>query len=107
MVDELHAGGWLMAICYAAQTIYAFATASTTTKTAYSTLVSNAAVQPENCPGVVALSKTEYADFLANITNFGWDSAAFEVAVEGTLLSFAAGVGVGLLISVVKRFRSP
>lgn len=60
---------------------------------------------PSSCPGVVALSSTEYDGFLANLANFGWDAGAFETAVQGALLFFAVGLGIGLIISVVRKFR--
>lgn len=94
-----------MALCYKSQTIYAFATSSTTTKTAYSVLIPDASVLPENCAGAVVLGKTEYNDFLSNITNFGWDESAFNLAVESGFMFLAIGLGVGLLISVVRKFR--
>lgn len=60
---------------------------------------------PSSCPGVVALSSTEYDGFLSNLANFGWDAGAFETAVQGALLFFAVGLGIGLIISVVRKFR--
>lgn len=60
---------------------------------------------PTSCGGVVALSSAEYTSFLTNLTAFGWDQAAFETAVQGTLLFFAVGLGIGLVISTVRKFR--
>lgn len=94
-----------MALCFKSQVIYAFATSGATTKTGYTVLLPDTGFQPDNCPGSVVLSKTEYSDFLSNLANFGWDTAAFDVAVQGAFMFFAIGLGIGLLISVIRKLR--
>lgn len=63
--------------------------------------------QPSSCLGGVLLSSTEYTEYLTSLQNFGWDLAAFEVGVGGALLAWATGIGVGLIISQIRKMRTP
>lgn len=96
-----------MAVCAQTFAFYGCTNASgtTCTKSAQIQAFIPNATDPTNCAGSVLLSKTEYTDFLSNIANFGWDSAAFDVAIQGGFMFFAIGLGIGLLISVVRKFR--
>lgn len=68
-------------------------------------VLSPTAVDPSVCSGPVVLSSTEYVNWTAQIAAFGWDSGLFEKTWQGGLLIFATGFGVGLLISLVRKFR--
>lgn len=95
-----------MALCFKSFLVYSHTTsASNSALQATTVLVPDSGYQPSSCPGSVVLSATEYTDFLSNITNFGWDANAFNTAVQGGFMFFAFGLGVGLLISIVRKFR--
>lgn len=38
---------------------------------------------------------------------FGWDAELFQLAITGSLLLFAVGFGIGLIVNAVRRARSP
>lgn len=57
------------------------------------------------CPGPVLLSSAEYTNWLAQMTAFGWDAAAFNLAFLGALTLFAIGLGIGLVMSQVRKLR--
>lgn len=86
------------------------ATGTTCTKTAAITAyVPNSAIpDPTQCTtGLVGLSSAEYVDFLAALTSFGWDSALFEQAFAAGLLLFVIGLTIGLIISTIRKARTP
>lgn len=65
----------------------------------------NAAIDPTECAGAVLLSKAEYIDWLAQLTVFGFDQYLFEQAFGAGLLLFVTGLGIGYLISVIRKLR--
>lgn len=65
------------------------------------------AADPANCYYTVGLSATEYKEFIASQQNFGWSTEAFELAVGGSLLIFAVGMGVGMIVQLIRRMRTP
>lgn len=40
-----------------------------------------------------------------DLTNFSWSGEAFDTAVSGTLVMFGIGLGVGFIISLVRKMR--
>lgn len=48
---------------------------------------------------------TDAINALSN--NLQFDVAAFELGVQGVLTIWAVGLGVGLIISVVRKLRTP
>lgn len=97
-----------MALCTTTRTIYGCTNASgtTCTKTAMR-IFEPSAVQPNACPGSVVLSASEYVAVLDAQTNFGWNADAFDVGVQGVLMMFVTGVGIGLIVNLVRKMRTP
>lgn len=97
-----------MALCTATPNHFQCSAVSGGTCTTWGnqTIVVVQAGEPTTCAGPVLLSSTEYKDFLSASSAFGWDEAAFEVAFGGVLLLFAIGVGVGLIINIIRRGRT-
>lgn len=60
---------------------------------------------PSTCAGPVLLSSAEYTNWLAQMAAFGWDAAAFNLAFLGALTLFAIGLGIGLVMSQVRKLR--
>lgn len=69
--------------------------------------VVRSAGDPSTCPGSVLLSSAEYTNWLAQMSAFGWDVAAFELAAGGALLMFSTGFGIGLIVQLIRRLRTP
>lgn len=42
-----------------------------------------------------------------NVPELQWDAETFDIAVGGSLLIFVTGFGVGLVINIVRRLRTP
>lgn len=70
-----------------------------------STLVIQNGVDASVCSGPVLLSAAEYTDFLAQLTAFGFDQDLFNKAFLYSLLIFVSGLGVGLVISQLRKAR--
>lgn len=60
---------------------------------------------PQICPEVVALSAQEYKDMQLSVSAFGWDEGAFSLAFGAALALFAIGLGIGLVISTLRKAR--
>lgn len=67
--------------------------------------VITAAGDPTTCAGNILLSKAEYVDWLAQMSAFGFDQALFEKAFGAGLLLFCTGLGVGLIISTLRKAK--
>lgn len=60
---------------------------------------------PDSCPGLVVLSAQEYKDMKFSVAAFGFDETLFSMAFAGALVLFAVGLGVGLVISTLRKAR--
>lgn len=97
-----------MALCTTTRTIYGCTNASgaTCTKTAM-TIFEPSAVPASSCSGSVVLSAVEYTAVLDAQSNFGWNADAFDVGVQGVLMMFVTGIGIGLIVQQIRRMRTP
>ncbi|HZX32362.1 MAG TPA: hypothetical protein VFF03_13505 [Rhodocyclaceae bacterium] len=62
-------------------------------------------VDPSACPGPVVLSASEYTNWQALLTAFGFDASLFGLAFGGGLVVFVTGLGIGLAVSQVRKLR--
>lgn len=60
---------------------------------------------PDSCPGLVVLSAQEYKDMKFSVAAFGFDETLFSMAFGAALLLFATGLGIGLIISTLRKAR--
>lgn len=97
-----------MAVCYTPYVHYGCTNGSTTTcnKTPAIVGFTSSATAPGSCTGVVVISAGEYNSYEALSLAMGWDTPAFELAFGGGLLMFAIGLGIGLIVSAVRRART-
>lgn len=68
------------------------------------TLVFDLTPAPE-CPGWLLLDRQEYADWLLALSGWSWSSDAVAYGFGGSLVAWSTGLGVGFVISVVRKLR--
>ncbi len=95
-----------MAVCLKLQTVWVPISNVSTPLYQMSMLVPDA-TDPANCLYTVGLSSTEYKEFIASQSNFGWSTDGFELALGAALLMFATGFGIGLVVQLIRRLRTP
>lgn len=59
----------------------------------------------KTCAGNVLLSPSEYTDWLAQMTAFGFDQDLFQSSFIAALGVFVVGLGIGLIISHIRKVR--
>lgn len=60
-----------------------------------------------NCTGVVMLDASEYTAWLQSLANWNIDAELIAIGAGGAVLLWAAGFGVGMVISIVRKLRTP
>jgi hypothetical protein len=62
---------------------------------------------PESCPGFVVLDATEYKALKSFPDLWAFDVTLMGTVFAGALACWAAGLGVGLVITLIRKLRTP
>lgn len=61
---------------------------------------------PDSCAGQLVISTDEFKEMKLSIAAFGWDENLFFIAFGSSITLFAIGLGIGLIISTLRKLKT-